>query len=338
MRSFADLSQFSGDRSPQLMTSARETAINFELLSSRLSLANQNKTQGIALKTPNRIVAGFLLCTLFAGAASAQSLQNCQDFIPQDATKVFRSGLWKQWIYWITPGPDAYAAIQRVVTEVNAARASAGLPTLTADPTNPLILSVFDESNPRGLNGSSAVDTNLSNEEVFVATFVSDAAGGGEVLFLTDPIRSNSVLTTVKLVPGVAGKINRVIGSFFNAGKTGVATDWDIVSANNDKIQFSAVYPDTAINFRAISPTSRITYANCNLVSFSDLIYRGTPTLGYTLFDRSQANYVDVTSKQVRVRVRVKHHDPDINAMFADPHNEPALLIETDRDVRIESK
>ena len=246
--------------------------------------------------------------------------------------------MWKQWIYWMTPGPNAYSAVQRVVAQVNVARSSAGLPTLLADPTNPLILSVFDEANPRGLNGSAAIDTNLSNEEVFLATFVSDTNGGGEVLFLTDPIRSNSVLTTAKLVPGVAGKFTRVVGSYFNAGTTAVVTDWEILSANNDRIQFSAVYPDAAIVSRVISPPSRGAYANCNLVAFSDLIYRGTPTLSYTLFDRSQANYVDVTSKQVRVRIKVKHHDPDINAMFNDPLNAPELLIETDRDVRIESK
>lgn len=81
---------------------------------------------------------------------------NCQDPIQQNPAKIFRSGIWKQWIYWMTPGPDAYAAIQRVVAEVNNARLAAGAPLLVTDPTYPLIVSVFDESNPRGINGSAA--------------------------------------------------------------------------------------------------------------------------------------------------------------------------------------
>jgi hypothetical protein len=47
---------------------------------------------------------------------------------------------------------------------------------------------------------------------------------------------------------------------------------------------------------------------------------------------------VDVTHDGVNVRVRVRHHDRDINQMFNDRENLPQLLIETDRVVRIESK
>ena len=50
--------------------------------------------------------------------------------------------------------------------------AAAGLPVLSADPGYPLILSVFDENNPRGANGSSAITPILSNQELFLATFV----------------------------------------------------------------------------------------------------------------------------------------------------------------------
>ena len=154
------------------------------------------------MKLSTRAIAGLLLSASCIGTSSAQNvLQNCQDTTQQNASKVFRSGLWKQWIYWLTPGPDAYAAVQRVVAEVNVARSSAALPILASDPSNPLIISVFEESNPRGLNGSSAIDTVLVNEETFLSTFVADSAGGNEVLFLTDPIRSNNILTTVKAVP-----------------------------------------------------------------------------------------------------------------------------------------
>ena len=281
------------------------------------------------------------LAVLVAAASPARAqnpLMNCQDKTQQDPAKIFRSGIWKQWIYWMTPGPDAYAAVQRVVAEVNGARSAAGAALLVADPGYPLIVSVFDESNPRGANGSSAIATILSNQEVFLATFVDDTAGGSEVLFLTEAIRSNDALTTVKLVPGIAGVFDRSITLDLEQHETKVRTEWKVDSSSGDEIRFSASYPSSAIYGSAVSPASRLAFANCNLVSFSDLIYRSSPTRTYTLFDRSQANYVDVTRDDVRVRVRVRHHDRNINQMFNDRQNLPQLLIETDRVVRIESK
>jgi hypothetical protein len=285
------------------------------------------------------VLAALALFVAAASPARAQNpLMNCQDTTQQNPAKIFRSGIWKQWIYWITPGPDAYLAIQRVVAEVNNARSVAGVPLLVTDPTNPLIVSVFDESNPRGANGSSAITPILSNQEIFFATFVGDTAGGSEVLFLTDAIRSNDVLTSVKLVPGVAGVFSRSIKLELEENEMEVRTDWKVDSSAGDEIRFSASYPGAAIYAGSVSPGSRVAFANCNLVSFSDLIYRSTPTRAYTLFDRSQANYVDVTHDDVNVRVRVRHHDPHINQMFNDRKNVPQLLIETDRVIRIESK
>ena len=285
------------------------------------------------------MLAALALLVAAASPARAQNpLMNCRDTTQQDPAKIFRSGIWKQWIYWMTPGPDAYAAVLRVVAEVNSARSSAGVPLLIADPANPLIVSVFDESNPRGANGSSAIAPILSNQEVFLATFVNDAAGGSEVLFLSDAIRSNDVLTTVKLVPGIAGVFERSITYDLEEGETKVKTEWKVDSSSGDDIRFSASYPGSAIFARAVSPSSRLAFANCNLVSFSDLIYRSSPTKTYTLFDRSQANYVDVTRDDVKVRVRVHHHDRNIDQMFNDRQNQPQLLIETDRVVRIERK
>jgi hypothetical protein len=274
-----------------------------------------------------------------ANPAHAQNpLMNCQDTTQQNPNRILRSGIWKQWIYWITPGPDAFAAVQRIVRDVNNARAVAGVPLLVPDPTYPLIASVFDESNPRGANGSSAIATPLSNQEVFFATFVDDTAGGSEVLFLTDAIRSNDVLTSVKLVPGIAGVFERSIALGVDDHETRVKTEWRVASSAGDEITFSAAYPGAAIYSRTVSPASRVAFANCNLVSFSNLIYRSSPASTYTLFDRSQANWVDLAHDDVRVHVRVRHHDRDINQMFNDRQNVPQLLIETDRVVRIESK
>ena len=284
------------------------------------------------------ITASVLLAIACTNNANAQNvLMNCRDSPQQNPAKVFRSGLWKQWIYWITPGPSAFLAVQRVVAEVNAARVIAGLPILLPDPAYPLIVSVFDESNPRGANGSSAIDNIPVNAEVFLATFVDDSIGGSEVLFLTDPIRSNSAVTA-KLVPGVAGNFERSTESSLKSDGTKVSTEWEITTAMHDEIKFSASYPGTAIYFRSVSPPSRIAFANCNLTAYSTLIYRSSPTASYTLFDRSQGNFIDPTIKDTKIKVHIRHHDPDINAMFNDPRNAPDTLIEADRVVRIELK
>ena len=280
--------------------------------------------------------AVLLVCAIPANAQT--SLMNCREAIQQDPAKILRSGIWRQWIYWITPGPDAYAAVQRVVAEVNSARSMAGVSLLISDPSYPLIVSVFDESNPRGAKGSSAIAPGLSNQEVFFATFVDDTAGGSEVLFLSDAVRSNGALTTVKLVPGIAGTFDRSVASDVRGSEIRTRTAWKVNSSADDEVHFSATYPNSAFYASSVSPASRPAFANCNLVAFSDLIYRRNPTQVFTLFDRSQANFVDLTHDEVEVRIRVRHHDRDINLMFNDRRNVPQLLIETDRVVRIESK
>lgn len=284
------------------------------------------------------VLAAALLLAPAVRAQAQASLMNCQEAIQQDPAKILRSGIWRQWIYWITPGPDAYAAVQRVVAEVNGARWAANVPLLVSNPSYPLIVSVFDESNPRGARGSSAIAPGLSNHELFFATFVDDTAGGSEVLFLSDAVRSNGALTTVKLVPGIGGSFDRSVLADVHDGDTRVRTAWTVNSNAGDEVRFSAAYPNSAFNASSVSPASRLAFANCNLVAFSDLIYRSDPTRVFTLFDRSQANYVDLAHDDVEVRIRVRHHDRDIDQMFNDRRNVPQLLIETDRVVRIESK
>jgi hypothetical protein len=254
----------------------------------------------------------------------------------QDPTLVFRSGLWKQWIYWAIPGPQAYAAIQRIVAEVNAARAGAGLPLLVTNPTYEIVVSVFDERNARGANGSSVLPT-TSNQEAFLATFVDDAAGGSEVLFLTDPLRSNDLLA-VKGVPGVAATVERAIEIKSEHGAERVETEWRFSSTAGDRIAFSAHYPSSAIYYHAVTPAARIDYAKFNLGHSADLIYRSAPTQIFPLFARDEGNFIDLAGKGVHARVHIDHHDPDVNAIFNDPRNVPEVLIALDRDVRIERR
>ncbi len=139
-------------------------------------------------------------------------------------------------------------------------------------------------------------------------------------------------------LPGISGVFDRSIKLGLNGIQTSVTTDWHVASVAGDDIRFSAEYPGSATFYQTVSPQSRVAFANCNLISFSDLIYRSAPAITYTLFDRSQANFVDLTQAGVNVRIRVRHHDRNIDRMFNDRQNVPQLLIETDRVVRIESK
>jgi hypothetical protein len=254
----------------------------------------------------------------------------------QDPAMVFRSGLWKQWIYWVVPGPKAYASIQRIVAEVNGSRSSSGLPLLISNPTYKIVVSVFDERNARGADGSSTLPI-TSNQEAFLATFVDDAAGGSEVLFLTDALRSSDQLTA-KGVPGVSATVERSIMIRTEHGVEQVETRWQISSPAGDQIEFKAQYPSTAITSRVVGPASRTDYAKFNLTHNSDIIYRSTPTRTYRLFAREEGNFIDLKLKGVYARVQIDHHDSDVNAIFNDPKNVPEMLIALDRDVRIEKK
>jgi hypothetical protein len=264
--------------------------------------------------------------TLLAGAARAQ----CAD----PATH-FRGGLWKQWILQLQPGPVAQDAIARVIAEINVARASGSAPQLIFDPTEVLALSVIEESNPRGPDGNLLADRTL-NRELFIATFAPDEAGGYQAVFLTDPLRSNADLAA-KGVPGQPATFERSIKS--TVGPTpSTATKWLASNAAGDQIRFSAEYPDSAITFRSRTPGAT-SYLTCNLATTLDVVYRSLPLATFALFDRTQAAaLLDLTAPGVDVRLKVRHHDDEIQRMFSDPANQQLFLFELERVVRFERK
>lgn len=283
------------------------------------------------------VVTGMALAGANATPGRAQTAPAPPASLPaQDPAMVFRGGLWKQWIYWAVPGPAAYAAVQRIVAEVNMARSGAGLPLLIPNATYRIVVSVFDERNARGVDGSSTMPT-TSNQEAFLATFVDDAAGGSVVLFLTEPLRSNDQLAA-KGVPGVPAQVERDIRIMTEHGVEQVETGWQFSSPAGDRIEFKAQYPGTAITSHVVGPASRGDYAKFNLTHRNDIIYRSSPTQTYRLFAREEGSLVDLTLKDVHMNVRINHHDPDINVIFNDPKNVPDLLIALDRDVRIEKR
>jgi len=292
-------------------------------------------TMGSAVRRSLPRMAGLalLLAALGSTARAQGSSMSCADAVPQDPAKVFRSGLWKQWIHWSIPGPTAYAALQRIVGEVNQARAAAGLPRLVPNPAYEIVVSVFEERNARGANGSSAFPG--ANREAFLAAFVDDTAGGFEVLFLAEPLRSNPLLAA-KGVPGSAAQVHRSIEQELEDGDDRLETRWSFVSTAGDEISFSARYRDADVFYDGVAPLSRVAYANCNLTYASSLVFRSSPAATYDLFAREESSWIDTGPGSSHARARVKHHDPDVHAIFNDPMNVPELLIALDRDVRIQ--
>jgi hypothetical protein len=265
-----------------------------------------------------------LVVATTAPAASAQC---------SDPTKHLRSGLWKQWVFWTLPGPTASAAVQRVIAEVNQARAAAALPLLVFDPQEPLVVGLIEENNPRGPDGANLTGR-LPNQEIFFATFAEVETGGEVVLFLTDPLRSNAELTA-KGIPGAPAVFERSMKFALEGTDGGTSTRW-IASNTGDQVKFDAEYSSAAITTRGRYPGAS-SYLNCNLGHSLDVVYRSVPTQTFAFLERNQASYLfDLARTDVQVSLKVKHHDSDISAMFNDPQNVPYLLIELDRVVRIE--
>jgi hypothetical protein len=121
-------------------------------------------------------------------------------------------------------------------------------------------------------------------------------------------------------------------------GNDSVETEWEVVSESGDRISFSAEYDSSAIFFTAVGPAARVDYANCNLKYSTSIVFRSSPEKDFDLFARDEGNFIDLAAKHVKVELKVRHHDRDVNAIFNDPANVPELLIGLDRDVRIQSR
>jgi hypothetical protein len=235
-----------------------------------------------------------------------------------DPAKHFRGGLWQETIVAVAPGAGARAAVQRILAEMNVARAQANppLPALLFDPQQPVLLSVFEESDARGPDGASLSDPR-PNREVQVLTNV-DVDGGGELLvFLADPLRSNAALTA-KGVPGAPAVIRRTVHVVPKGARSITTTEWTVTSAS-DAIELSARYSSEAISVQSRFPGGS-SYLDCNLGLFRELSFRTAPTLTYEAHDRSDVAFLfDLTRDDVKVGLQVSHHDPDIDAIFNDP-------------------
>ncbi len=282
-------------------------------------------------KGTHRFVWTIVILAVLSLVAATSASAQCSS----DPTKHFRGGLWKHWILQLAPGPTAQAAVQRIIAEVNQARTQAQLPLLVFDPQEPIQVAVFEENNPRGPDGKNLVNR-LPNQEVLLSTFAElEGALDGEVaLILTDPLRSNAELTA-KGVPGVAAVFERTMKFALEGSDSEVSTKW-VASNEVDEIKFSAEYSSAAITARARFPGTS-TYLNCNLGHLLDLMFRSLPTQTFKFLDRFQANVLsDLTREDVKVSLEVKHHDPDIDAIFNDQENRLLRLFEFDRVVRFE--
>jgi hypothetical protein len=250
-----------------------------------------------------------------------------------EPAKHFRGGLWKEWVVQILPGPRALDAIQRVVIEMNLARAQADppVPQLVFTPDVPLLFSVFEENNSRGPDGASVADR-TPNREVLLGTYALIEGGGPVIILLTDPLRTNKTLTASG-IPGVDAVIERTMK--FPEGEDGVETStrWAVSSASA-QVKFDLRYSSAAISSRSRFP-STTTYLACDYGHFVDQIFRSSPAQTYAVFDHSQTSFLfDLTRQDIKLRLKIKHHDPEVQSIFNDPDNQPIGLSEADRVIR----
>ena len=249
-----------------------------------------------------------------------------------DPVTHFRGGVWKQWILQIVPGPDAMAAVQRILAEINQARTGAGLPVLVFDPEEVLAVGVIEENNPRGPDGANLVDR-VPNQEIFLATFAG-LGDGSVVVFLTDPLRSRPELTG-KGVPGTPAVFERSIKIAQGDSDAGVNTKW-LATSDHARVKFHAKYPEAAITFRSRFPGSSA-YLSCNVAKSVDVLFRSLPTKTFGFYERNQVSLLlDLTLPEVEIKLHVRHPDRDVDTIFNDPANQLFALFELDRVVRLE--
>lgn len=246
-----------------------------------------------------------------------------------------RGGIWDQLITWIRPGPQAYAAIGRVIDRANLARREAGLPPLLPTARRTLVLSIQEEHDGRGPDGAPLPDM-APNQELFLATMVTIEGSDDTVFFfLTDPIRSSAALTG-KGVPGAPGRFERQASRTSAAGSAGTARlDVICTTSQGDRFRLSAAFSVDSAKARNRAPDARA-YLDDQVENGNVLVFASAPTTHFVMRDRLQSTFYDLPSPGVEFRLEAHHHDPEIEAIVGDAANVPRQLIELRRVVRIE--
>src|SRR6266513_314006 len=187
---------------------ARRLSIARSKVSVRIFRTSQRKVSRIRPVAERRSVMHFLKRFVLVSLAMALMLSPLSAQCV-DPAKHFRGGVLRHWIFQLTPGAAALAAVHRIENEINTARAGANLPLLVFDPEEPVQVAVWEENNPRGPDGANLPDR-MPNQQISLVTFAElPGAFDGEVaVFLTDPFRSNASLTA-KGVPGVGATFSR---------------------------------------------------------------------------------------------------------------------------------
>jgi hypothetical protein len=299
--------------------------------STSLSMEEAMRLAGIDTLT-RRLLRCTALLAVFAPHAPGDAEAQCLD-----SAKHFRGGLWDETIAAVAPGAGAQAAVQRILAEMNAARAQANppLPALLFDPQQPVLLSLFEESDPRGPDGAPLSDP-APNREAHVLTNVDVDGGGTLLVLLTDPLRSNGALTS-KGVPGTPAVLTKTLNLVPRGAKSQTRVQWTVASAS-DSIALSARYSSDAVSAWSRFPGTT-SYLECNLGLFREFSFRTSPTATYESHDRSQVAFLlDLTRDDVEVHLQVSHHDPDIDAIFNDPATALQVLADGQRVERWQRK
>jgi hypothetical protein len=277
----------------------------------------------------HRLAVGLLLSGLFLMPGGAAAAEKTGQAAPEPSGHL-RSGLWRQWILWIEPGPQAAEALARSLARVSSARVEAALAPLKLSAEPLLVFAVYDEDDARGPDGESVPG---GNREMFFATFVEVEGGGPLVLFLADPLRSSAELTA-RGVPGAPGAFQHAYEVDGQGAERRVRTR-SSCEAGPDSVHFTAVYAAEAIEQqRSFPPAAE--YLGASLAHSLDVLFASRPTEPFRLWERSSSSWIPLPRAGVTVTLTVKLQDPDLSAMFTDPGNRPVRLVELHRQVRFQ--
>lgn len=280
---------------------------------------------------PGRLRQSLTKLTVVLAAFVVPPSANAECF---DGAKHFRGGQWKEWILQMRPGSIAVSKAEQIINEINTARAASQLAPLTFSKDNPIVFGVIDETNARGPSGER-LKNRPSNQELFFATFAALPSSKPVIVFISDPLRSNSELTTAG-VPGreasfaVETKVER------RGVNSVISTKWIAQNDTGDDIQFSARYTSADVSATNAGPPPT-EYLLCNMINIGSMLFRSLPLQVFSFFDRLQASVInDFGKPNVQVDLKLKLADPVLDAIFNDPDNLYLRLIEVDRVIRLE--
>jgi hypothetical protein len=275
----------------------------------------------------------------------------CPNAPTLDPSRLFRGGLWQEWLYTMTPGRRAQAAIAAKLAQVNAVRENAKLRPLryfagnSTTPADPIVATFLEDLDPREVSGAycAAGPNPPPDREVALGTLVDDGLNSF-VLFFDDPIRSDGCLAQFG-VPGHPGTFRWSLRRKVNGGAEQTSVAWIATSSAGDTLELAALYTNgdfnSGVRFPSLdrpdfqhagmglyTPLYQLTNNPAPLNLLGGVIYAPRPTQTYCFYARTDIGRIGLTASNAVVTVKFTLHDPLLQAMFNDPGNARVTLTE----------